>query len=366
MMAHWVERQLLTTSNYVALVGPLPQNEEVAGALSNYAVNQLFTKVDIETQIKEALPDRASFLAAPLADQLDARLTKRTKQFIQSDTFETIWSRANQVASQRLLSGARGEAQPQSQLKLGAKLPINLSALRGPITNFLGNRNAGQPAEKKNVGLAVSLKTTRETLHKYIRAVDYLNATLWVAAIACLLGAVVLSRSRRLLLLLVTSATAVIALLQIIGVKALQPYVLNQVQQASYRPAVRVVYESLVATFRHTATTVFIVSLILFVVIYVLHGPILQRSNTTAQWLRTVPKSAAGKYYFQTRDFFRQYRWYIMGVVGIVCLALVAFVVNITWRTGTNAILLTIILIELVNLIAARPGELPMKQKRAM
>ena len=46
-MVHWVEKQVLTTDNWVATVASVPKNDTVAAALSSYSVNRLFTTTDL-------------------------------------------------------------------------------------------------------------------------------------------------------------------------------------------------------------------------------------------------------------------------------------------------------------------------------
>ena len=52
MAVHWVERQVLTTSSWVQVVGPLPKDERVATALSSYTVDKLVTATDLQNKIE--------------------------------------------------------------------------------------------------------------------------------------------------------------------------------------------------------------------------------------------------------------------------------------------------------------------------
>src|SRR5579862_9353665 len=104
--AHWVERQVLTTDNWVAMVAPLPQVPVVTSALAGYVTTQIFTNIPVEQEIKDALPPRAAFLASPLASQLQTLTNKIATQVLKSDNFETIWTAANRTAMDRLTNNA--------------------------------------------------------------------------------------------------------------------------------------------------------------------------------------------------------------------------------------------------------------------
>jgi len=367
-LVHWTERQVLTTDNWVQVVGPLPKDDAVATALSTYSVNQLFTATDLEDKITEALPDRAAFLAPTLSDQLQSRLTNRTKQFIQSDTFQSAWETANRLASDRLITNARNpEAQSESRL---AQFSMSLPVLRERITSFLNERSSEEVAEveppaERNVGLAVGLKASVEKVHTYIRTVDFLNATLGLLSVVCLVGAVVFSRARRKLLLGVSAAMVVISLLQIIGIKSLRPYIINQINEASYRPAIGVVYDTLLASFRNSAILLFLCSVAAFLLVLVCYKPFLTRSKAIADWFKEVQASRAWKHGVTIRQFIGTYRYHLMGGFVVLVLIMLAFVVQeFTPVIGIRAILFILLFVELISLLGlkARSRRSPMKQ----
>lgn len=360
MVVHWVERQILTTDNWVEMVTPIPKNAEVANALSTYAVNQVFTATDLENRITQALPDRAAFLAAPLTDQLQKRLTTRTSQFIQSDQFQNIWRTANQSASQLLINSALSNDTKQSNGPL-ANFNIDIPSIKSQIVSFLGDRQVVAPQSDQPVGLLVNLKTSLQTIKTYIRAVDFLNGVLWLAALACLLGAIVLSRSRRKLIMIISASSVVLALLQLIGIKALRPYIINQLQDASFKPAIGVVYDILLTSFRNAAISWLVVSILVFVVAFICHRPMLERSKKVKTLLTAGHELALYKKYSHLRTYIRLHIYQIMAAVALFGLAVLAFVVDLTWSSGIRSALLIIILLELINLAAARPTEEPMK-----
>lgn len=368
LVVHWTERQILTTDNWVQVVAPLPKNDAVASALSTYAVNQLYTATDLEDRITQALPDRAAFLAPTLSDQLQTRLTNRTKQVIQSDRFQSIWETANRAASQRLLTTARN---PESATqKRTARFSLDLSSLRETVSSILNERTGRDIApvnadSNKNVGVAVGLKASVKKIHQYIRLIDFLNATLWLFAVVCLLGAIVLSRSRRYLLLALSSIMVVISLLQIIGVKALRPYIINQIQDSSFRPAVSVIYDTLVASFRNGAVTAFTVSTLLFVLILVLHKPLLIRSKHIANWFKDIQRSRVWRFGVTARQFIGKYRYQLMAVAAVLVLTLLAFAVKeFSASIGARGLLSILLFVELISLFGLRnkPRGKPMKQ----
>jgi hypothetical protein len=361
-IVHWIERQLLTTDNYVAMVAPLPKNPEVANAISSYTVTQLFTSTDLSNKIEQALPDKITFLAGPLSEQLQTRLTNRTRQLVQSDRFNTIWVSANTVASQRLLTTARGTNPPREKR---VNFSIDMSGLRTRVATFLGKNapiDTASATQRPQSDLVVNLKTSMQKIHSYIRTVDFLNGTLGLLAVVCLVGAVVLARLRRRLLLVMGVSILVIGLLQLIGIKALRPAVINELQQVAYRPAAGVVYDTLVASFRRTATTAVVVGAGLSALAFLWRRQYVARLKPVERWLRSARGKAATQKVHDFRETVRRYRWYAAGVVVLLGLVLMAFVLNLDWQGVVRTLLFTVLAIEVINLAAARPGGMPMEQ----
>ena len=158
----------------------------------------------------------------------------------------------------------------------------------------------------------------------------------------------------------------VLSLLQIAGVKALRPVVLNYVGDASYRPAVGVVYDQLLATFRTMCIGILIGSLVLFVLALVLHKPLLERSETIKGWMKKVKASTVWQRGAKARKLIGTYRYYIMGGLAVLGLAIVAFAVDITWTSVVRSVLGIVFVLECVSLVSLRgQGQVrrsPMKQ----
>jgi hypothetical protein len=361
MLVHWTERQILTTDNWVKIVAPLPKNDAVATSLSTYSVDKLFSGIDVEQKISDALPDKASFLA----DRLQVRTQNLTKNIIQSDRFQNIWITANKVAHQKLMDSARGTSKPAP--KINTNFNLDLSPLRQAIKDRLGVSFqpifASQPSTSDNKeSLKASLSTKLSTFKKFVRSVDFLNGVLGLLGLTCLVGAIVLTTARRKLLLIISSAILVISLLQLIGVKAVRPAILNHIQNQSYRPAAGVVYDSLISNFKRSATLVVILSLVLVLIAVLTRKQLLSRSRFVKHQLKIFSASGFYKFVALARIKIRRYRHWIAAAIILFSLILAAFALDLDWQGILRLALLTILAIEVVSLVAARStSETPMK-----
>jgi hypothetical protein len=358
LFVHWTERQILTTDNWIKIVGPLPKNDQVASSLSTYTVDKLFTGVDLEAKVAQALPEQASFLAPPITERLQVRITQATKRFIQSDQFQNIWIAANKTAHQKLMESARGTEQPPPKAKTAFNLDI--SSIRENIQQRLGRDSqplfsGPQSAPSSNkVSLKASISTRLENFRKFVKTVDFLNGTLWLAALALLLGAFVLSHKRRKLFLIIGIAVLIISLLQIIGLNAVRPAILNHIQDQAFRPAVGVVYDSLTVSFKHGASLLAFISATLILIVFFAQAKFMKKNKFISKEQKALKKSRFYSYMQTIRSYTRQYWWYIVGTLVVIGLGIGAFAVNLDWQGVIRLTLVIIIAIELVSLLATR------------
>jgi hypothetical protein len=355
MFAHWTDRQVLTTDNWVKIVGPLPKDDTVATALSQYSVERLFAGVDVEGKITQALPDKAVFLAPTLTERLEVRTEQVTKNLIQSDTFESIWTVANRTAHQKLMDAARSDAPAASR---ATNFEIKLDSLKDRVRERLGKssdelfNDTSSKTSSGSVNLNLSFKTKFENFKKFVRTIDFLNATLGLVALAALLGAIVLTLHRRRLLMVISLSMLVITLLQLIGINAVRPAVLNHIQNEAFRPAAGVVYDNLLVDFRRSATVVGIVSALVLLVAYLTKPKFIKRSKMLSGQLRSLKRSNAYSYWMLARIETHRLRLFISGGVIIIGLALMALAFKLDWEGIIRSVLVIIIVIELVLLFA--------------
>ena len=106
----WSHQTLLDTDRWVATTGPLLDEPRVVNPLSAYLADQIVTTLQIQARAREALPDRAEFLAAPLADAVGRFLQTQANRFLSSDEGKQAWVGANRLAHEQLIAALRGES----------------------------------------------------------------------------------------------------------------------------------------------------------------------------------------------------------------------------------------------------------------
>ena len=273
----WAARTALNTDRWVATVTPLPKDPAVAAAVAEYSTNEIFQLVDVEQRLKEVLPERASFVAAPITGQVRDYVGKEVNTMLLSDRFQTIWVAVNRRAQPRVVAVLEGRSDVvsaqgdrvaidllpminQMLVQLEAQLPtlfghkLNLpdvssgaipANLRSTVESSLGVTLPSNFAQftvydgGRLHGLQQALVTFKRNLALLlISTVVLLGLALWVSP-----------RRRRTVLQLglwlVVAATVVTAVL-----RTVRAQLLSQVPEGLYRNGVAAALTTVTATLR--------------------------------------------------------------------------------------------------------------------
>jgi hypothetical protein len=101
--AIWLDRQLLDTDNWTASSSELLEQPAVRNQAAAFLADELYARVDVEAEIRSALPPRAQVLAAPAANLLRDRVEVRAQKMLQRPAVQTLWEDANRAAHVMLM-----------------------------------------------------------------------------------------------------------------------------------------------------------------------------------------------------------------------------------------------------------------------
>ena len=107
----WVNRQALNTENWTAASSRMLESPAVRNQLAAYLTDQLFANVDVEAQIREALPPRAQPLAGPATGLLRDRVELRARKALSRPATQQRWEDANRAAHRALLRVIDGDVE---------------------------------------------------------------------------------------------------------------------------------------------------------------------------------------------------------------------------------------------------------------
>jgi hypothetical protein len=132
--AVWVKRQALETDTWTQTSTQLLANHAVQDAVAGFLVQALYDNVNVEGEVKKALPKRVQPLAGPAAGGLREFATTAATEALQRPDVQELWGKANATAHAEFLKLINGGGEALSTT--GGEVNLNLATL---ITD-LGDR----------------------------------------------------------------------------------------------------------------------------------------------------------------------------------------------------------------------------------
>jgi hypothetical protein len=140
----WAHYVVLNNKGFERTVVPIGTDPAVTSAVAATITDQIFTSLNPQETVKNALPPRASFLAGPITNAAKGYVQGAVTTALQSSQFQTLWKQAVDFAHEQLLSVLNGnskaitETNGQVVLNLVPLFDAALQNLEGFISGVVG------------------------------------------------------------------------------------------------------------------------------------------------------------------------------------------------------------------------------------
>ena len=105
----WAHRTLLNTPTFVGTVAPVFEDPAVASAVAARATDALFTELNLQARLRDALPPRASIAAVPVTNATKGYVAGQLTSVLTSAQFQAVWTAALTFTHQQLVAVLRGQ-----------------------------------------------------------------------------------------------------------------------------------------------------------------------------------------------------------------------------------------------------------------
>lgn len=105
----WAHRTLLNTGTFVGTVAPVFKDPAVTAAVATRATDELFTELDLQARLKDALPPKVSFAAAPIASATKGYVAGELNTVLANPKFQDAWIAALTFMHHQLVAVLRGQ-----------------------------------------------------------------------------------------------------------------------------------------------------------------------------------------------------------------------------------------------------------------
>lgn len=196
IIALWVNRQALDTSEWTRTSTRLLQNARVRSTVSTYLVDQLYANVDVAGKLRSLAPKDLKPLAGPAAGGLRDVLAQGADQLLQLPRVQDAWRQANRVAHKEFVAVVEEKKQGTVTVNQG-EVALDLR----PLVNDLAQRVGIGDVANKLPAAAAHLRVLRsnqiKTAQRIVRALRGLVVILLILVPALYAGAVLLAAGRR-------------------------------------------------------------------------------------------------------------------------------------------------------------------------
>jgi hypothetical protein len=140
----WAHYVVLTNRGFEKTVVPIGTDPAVTSAVAATITDQIFTSLNAQQTVANALPPRAAFLAGPITNAARGYVQDGVTTALQSSQFQALWKQAVDFAHQELLSVLKGNSKAvtttngQVVLNLVPLFNAALQNLEGFISGVVG------------------------------------------------------------------------------------------------------------------------------------------------------------------------------------------------------------------------------------
>ena len=284
----WLHNTLLNTDQYVATVGPLAKNEAVQNALAVRVSNTLVTGSNLQSRLKNALPENADFVVPFIANGLRGFVHDAALHFVQSPTFQKLWESLNRRLHERLVDVLRGQGRfVNNQGQVVVNIQPVIDKVNGVLTK-VGITGLSKKAGQSSNDITLFRSSTLASAQSAVRLLDDLAIALPILTVVAFAGGIALSAHRRRTILHGAVALALVMLLFLVIWNAVRSPYTHALPPSVNRPAASAIYDQLISFLLLALRTVFALAVVVALAAW-LAGPgrLATRVRSTARDLVT-------------------------------------------------------------------------------
>jgi hypothetical protein len=253
--SYWGQRTINDGQRYVDTVGPLVDSPEVQAAIATKVTDAIESQVNVEALLNQVFADiiksrpRLQALVGPLSGAVNGLIESQVRAFIASDAFAEFWVAANTRAQEALVRVLKGDTSGAVSVQEGA-LVLDLSDVIDQVKQRLVDRGLTivqhappLPATNREIVL-LEAPQLKQVQNIYAIANPVAKWLLVVVALMYL-GALLLSRRKPRMTIIIGVALAANALLVALLLSISRQLFVNQLSGTVFGPASTVFYNQL-------------------------------------------------------------------------------------------------------------------------
>jgi hypothetical protein len=258
----FARNEVLDTDTYVNTVAPLASSPAIQTAVAKRVSERLIAEADLEQRVKNALPDRAGFLAPPITSGVENLTDQIALRFVQSPAFQRLWVAANRRSHKQMVALLTGSKEGALQSNNG-EVTVDLTQVEAQVKKQLDARGitAFDRVPTINGPSLVLLRSTQLVkVQRLTRALDRLSVVLPIVTLLLYAAAVALARNRRRGLVRAAAGLALSMALILVVAGVGRGQYLSSLAPSQSKPAAAAVFDTIAALLLDSVRTIMYVA----------------------------------------------------------------------------------------------------------
>jgi hypothetical protein len=294
----WANQVLLNSDRYAALVANVSDDPAVIDAISTKVAAGAVTALDVQGRLEQVLPGPAAIIAAPIADQVEQKLEEVVGNVLITPQFQAVWVDANRALHASVVAFLRGDTtalqtrdgivyldvyplidavlrqlQQIGIIPADAELPDASGFSLGIAGRALLERTLGVTLPADFAAIPLFEAAGLEKAQSIVQAFDAITIGSVLLTVVLMLGAIVLARRRRRMVMAVGLGAIVGLMLLSITVRAARAYVVSAFADPQGAAAVEGIFTAAMTDLRSVLVWVAVAGLIVVIVAYLVGRP---------------------------------------------------------------------------------------------
>ncbi len=270
VFATWVKVVVLDNETWVATSSQFLTDDTIRPELANFLVNQIFSSVDVQTDVQNALPQQFKPLAAAAAAGLRQLAFRTANQVLESPRVQQAWANANRLAQQEFVNVVEGNSEVITQN--GAVVTLDVKPILTQVVQQVGlSGNLLQRLPPEAGQIEILTQGRLAAVSRLIRVLKIVAFWFGIAGLALWALAVYVARGRRReTIRAISVALLVIGLILIVFRTQVGTALVNLLVDAeSVRPAGNAVWNIATQVLHDSTITILVVAVIGFLASWV-------------------------------------------------------------------------------------------------
>ncbi|MGH2984005.1 MAG: SHOCT domain-containing protein [Solirubrobacterales bacterium] len=214
----WIDRQLLDTDQWVKTSGEMLEEEVISDAVADYAVDQLFAKVNVAKTLDKRLPEDLKPLAGPISGGARELGTRAAEQALQSPRVQALWRDANRAAHSQLVAILKDDTDTVSTQE--GRVILDLRPIVLQLAQRIGVEKQAEERLPENIAeLDIADSEQLDTARTITRALEGLAWLFLIGTLVLFALAAYLAKGRRWVVVLGYGLGVIAASLAAIALK---------------------------------------------------------------------------------------------------------------------------------------------------